>query len=129
MAPPVLLFLPVASLKQHKNFLKRVSTQLLSVNPSKRYYNCHGCIAVTCIICSHLQAAAKAVEILETMAIPLKLDDRQSLLMNATTSLGSKVVSQHSSLLAPLAVDAVLKVIDPARDHDVDLRVSLSLYS
>ena len=42
--------------------------------------------------------------------------------MSATTSLGSKVVSQHSSLLAPLAVDAVLKVIDPARDSDVDLR-------
>lgn len=68
------------------------------------------------------KAAAKAVEILEAMATPMKLDDRQSLLMSATTSLGSKVVSQHSSLLAPLAVDAVLKVIDPARDHDVDLR-------
>ena len=57
------------------------------------------------------------------MATPIKLDDRHSLLMSATTSLGSKVVSQHSSLLAPLAVDAVLKVIDPSRDHDVDLRV------
>ena len=54
----------------------------------------------------------------------MKLDDRQSLLMSATTSLGSKVVSQHSSLLAPLAVDAVLKVIDPLKDRDVDLRVS-----
>ena len=63
------------------------------------------------------------MEILETMATPMKLDDRQSLLMSATTSLGSKVVSQHSSLLAPLAVDAVLKVIDPQCDTDVDLRV------
>lgn len=67
----------------------------------------------------------KAVEILETMATPMKLEDRHSLLMSATTSLGSKVVSQHSALLAPLAVDAVLKVIDPLKDHDVDLRVSL----
>ena len=57
------------------------------------------------------------------MATPMKLEDRHSLLMSATTSLGSKVVSQHSTLLAPLAVDAVLKVIDPLKDHDVDLRV------
>ncbi len=55
----------------------------------------------------------------------MKLDDRASLLMSATTSLGSKVVSQHSSLLAPLAVDAVLKVIDPLKDQDVDLRVNI----
>merc|ERR1712071_498316 len=68
------------------------------------------------------KAAVKCVEILEAMATPMKLDDRQSLLMSATTSLGSKVVSQHSSLLAPLAVDAVLKVIDPQCDTDVDLR-------
>ncbi len=56
------------------------------------------------------RASAKAVDILVSIATPLKLDDRQSLLQAATTSLGSKVVSQHSSLLAPLAVDAVLKV-------------------
>ena len=30
-------------------------------------------------------------------------------------SLSSKVVSQYSSLLSPMAVDAVLRVIDPAR--------------
>jgi hypothetical protein len=33
------------------------------------------------------------------------------------------VVSQQSSLLAPLAVEAVLKVIDPAKDRNVDLKV------
>jgi chaperonin GroEL (HSP60 family) len=33
-----------------------------------------------------------------------------------------QVVSQYSSLLAPLAVDAVLNVIDPARPDNVDLR-------
>ena len=30
-------------------------------------------------------------------------------------SLSSKVVSQYSTLLSPMAVDAVLKVLDPAR--------------
>jgi len=34
-----------------------------------------------------------------------------------------QVVSQQSSLLAPIAVEAVLKVIDPAKDRNVDLKV------
>jgi len=33
----------------------------------------------------------------------------------ARRSLSSKVVSQYSSLLSPMAVDCVLKVLDPAR--------------
>jgi hypothetical protein len=37
------------------------------------------------------------------------------------------VVSQQSSLLAPLAVEAVLKVIDPAKDKNVDLKVFYAL--
>ena len=32
------------------------------------------------------------------------------------------MVSQYSSLLAPLSVDAVMKVIDPATATNVDLR-------
>uniref|UniRef100_A0A1B6EX07 T-complex protein 1 subunit delta n=1 Tax=Cuerna arida TaxID=1464854 RepID=A0A1B6EX07_9HEMI len=68
------------------------------------------------------RAAAKAVEILTEMAMPVELVDRDSLIKSASTSLNSKVVSQQSSLLAPIAVDAVLKVIDPARDTNVDLK-------
>uniref|UniRef100_A0A1B6DNB6 T-complex protein 1 subunit delta n=1 Tax=Clastoptera arizonana TaxID=38151 RepID=A0A1B6DNB6_9HEMI len=67
-------------------------------------------------------AAAKSVEILASMATPVELVDRESLVKSASTSLNSKVVSQQSSLLAPIAVDAVLKVIDPARDSNVDLK-------
>jgi hypothetical protein len=33
-----------------------------------------------------------------------------------------QVVSQYSSLLAPMAVDAVLNVIDPGRPNSVDLK-------
>ena len=33
-----------------------------------------------------------------------------------------QVVSQYSSILSPMCVDAVLKVIDPAQDTNVDLR-------
>eukprot|EP01135_Chromosphaera_perkinsii_P001281 Nk52_evm8s164 gene=Nk52_evmTU8s164 len=72
---------------------------------------------------SFQKAACKATEILESMSIKLDLNDRTSLLKSASTSLNSKVVSQYSSLLAPIAVDAVLKVIDPKfQETDVDLR-------
>lgn len=68
------------------------------------------------------QCAAKAVQVLATMARPVELSDRETLLKSASTSLNSKVVSQYSGLLAPLAVDAILKVIDPAVSTNVDLR-------
>lgn len=71
---------------------------------------------------SFQKAAAKSKEILTKMSIPLKLTDRQSLLQSAATSLNSKVVSQHSALLSPIAVDAVLRVIDPVTATNVDLR-------
>lgn len=67
-------------------------------------------------------ALTKAVEIIEGMAQPVDLNDRESLIKNAITSLSSKVVSQHSDLLAPMAVDAVLKIIDKENDTNVDLR-------
>lgn len=71
---------------------------------------------------SFQRAATKSIEILEGMSMPVQLTDRESLLQSATTSLNSKVVSQYSNILSPLCVDAVLKVINPAKDVNVDLR-------
>merc|ERR1712112_243374 len=71
---------------------------------------------------SFQKAAGKAVDILTGMAIPLDLTDRESLLKAANTSLNSKVVSQNSVELSPIAVDAVLKVIDPSRENNVNLK-------
>uniref|UniRef100_A0A1B0DFK4 T-complex protein 1 subunit delta n=1 Tax=Phlebotomus papatasi TaxID=29031 RepID=A0A1B0DFK4_PHLPP len=68
------------------------------------------------------RCAAKAVEILNDMSIPVEIGDHESLVKSASTSLNSKVVSQYSGLLAPLAVDAVLKVSDPSRNDVVDLK-------
>ena len=68
------------------------------------------------------KAAAESVRILESIAKPVDLADRDKLLQSANTSLNSKVVSQHSSELSPIAVDAVLKVIDPDRDNNVNLK-------
>jgi len=67
------------------------------------------------------RAASNAVEILHDMSVPINLTDRATLLKAATTSLSSKIVSQEPKL-APMAVDSVLKVIDPKTAENVDLK-------
>lgn len=91
------------------------------------------------------RAAAKVVEYLQDMSTPVDLSDRDNLLRAATTSLSSKaspeqnaqgpytqptdhhhhprtqIVSQYSSILAPIAVDAVLRLVTPSSEN-VDLR-------
>ncbi|RKP00442.1 hypothetical protein CXG81DRAFT_13232 [Caulochytrium protostelioides] len=68
------------------------------------------------------RAAAKATDYLTTMSTPVALNDREALLKSAATSLNSKIVSQYSNLLSPIAVDAVLRVVDPAIQNNVDLK-------
>eukprot|EP01127_Copromyxa_protea_P004347 TRINITY_DN14213_c0_g1_i1.p1 TRINITY_DN14213_c0_g1~~TRINITY_DN14213_c0_g1_i1.p1 ORF type:complete len:537 (+),score=141.59 TRINITY_DN14213_c0_g1_i1:151-1611(+) len=68
------------------------------------------------------KAASIAVDVLREISQPVDLNDHESLLRSATTSLNSKVVSQYSSLLAPICVNAVTKVIDPNTATNVDLR-------
>lgn len=66
-------------------------------------------------------ALNKAVEIIEGMGTPVDLNDRDVLIQNCVTCLSSKVVSQNSDILAPMAVDSVMKIIDK-EDDNVDLR-------
>jgi len=82
----------------------------------------------TAISDGFLKAAALSKDIIINMATPVQLTDRESLVKSASTALNSKVVSQQSSLLAPLAVDAVLKVIDPVNATNVDLKVFFLRY-
>lgn len=55
-------------------------------------------------------ALRESLTIVERMAVSVDLSDREALIKAASTSLNSKVVSQYAGLLAPLAVDAVLRV-------------------
>ncbi|EGG13072.1 uncharacterized protein MELLADRAFT_46390 [Melampsora larici-populina 98AG31] len=55
------------------------------------------------------------------MSTPVDLNDRESLLRAASTSLNSKIVSQSSSILAPIAVEAVKRVAD-LKNSNVDLK-------
>lgn len=75
----------------------------------------------TIIAESFLRASAKAVEYLTEMSTPIDLKDRASLLRAATTSLSSKIVSQYFATLAPIAVDAVSRLVT-STSNNVDLR-------
>lgn len=68
-----------------------------------------------------LEGLSKSEQIIKQIAVPVDLSDRQSLIKSAVTSLNSKVVSDNSSFLAPLAVEAVMKVIEEKNDRNVDL--------
>lgn len=75
------------------------------------------------VISEAFQVAAKrACEVLSTMAQPIELSNKEMLLKIASTSLNSKVVSQFSNLLAPIAVDSVMAVTDMEHPDAVDLR-------
>jgi len=69
----------------------------------------------TIISDAYYAASKKAEEVLLSMSDEVDVHDRAALLKAASTSLNSKVVSQHSSLLSPMAVDSVYKVMDLAR--------------
>ncbi|XP_050298591.1 T-complex protein 1 subunit delta [Anthonomus grandis grandis] len=75
----------------------------------------------TAISESFQRASTHALQILNSIATPVELSNREQLIKSASTSLNSKVVSQQSSQLAPLAVDAVLKVVEPGREMAVNL--------
>lgn len=77
------------------------------------------------VISEAFQSAALTCRetLINNLAIPVNLSDEESLQRVAATSLNSKVVSQHSTLLAPIAVQAVLKIRQSFAGRDnVDLR-------
>lgn len=74
----------------------------------------------TIIAESFQRAAKRSVDILLEICRPISLNDREDLIRAASTSLSSKIVSQYSSFLSPLAVDSVLKITEKDADS-VDL--------
>ncbi|KAG9318815.1 T-complex protein 1 [Chiua virens] len=75
----------------------------------------------TIIAESFIKASVKAVEYLNEVSVPVDLNDKASLLRAASTSLNSKIVSQYSSTLAPIAVSAVTRLATP-QSSNVDLK-------
>nr|CCC93328.1 putative T-complex protein 1, delta subunit [Trypanosoma congolense IL3000] len=66
------------------------------------------------------ECAKLAEQVLEGMSVKIDIEDKETLIRAAVTSLNSKIISQNSDLIAPMAVDAVRQIM---RDNgDVDLR-------
>lgn len=72
---------------------------------------------------AYLAASQQVDRMLESIGIPCDITDRENMVRAAITSLNSKVVSSNSSVLAPLAVDAVMAVIDQKTATHVDLNM------
>lgn len=66
------------------------------------------------------KAAQKSIDVLEAVATPIDLSNKEALLKAASTSLNSKVVSLYSDTIAPIVVNAVLAVADQ-KAYSVDL--------
>jgi thermosome len=76
----------------------------------------------TVIIDGYRKAADKALETLETIAIPVEVKDKEYLKKVAMTSMASKLVAENREQLAEIAVEAVLDVTENVGDeHRVDL--------
>lgn len=78
----------------------------------------------TAIASSFMKAADIATSAMRAMSRPVDLTDRESLIAAVNTCLSSKVVSQNSDILAPIAVDSVLGLLgdDASTATNVDLR-------
>ena len=81
-------------------------------------------ISATVIADGFTEACKEAQNVINDLEKKVELTDREALIQNCITSLSSKVVSNYSEILAPLAVDAVLKLVKSGEIYhdDVDLK-------
>ena len=81
-------------------------------------------ISPTVIAEGFTEACNEAQNIIGDLEEKVELSDKDALIQNCITSLSSKVVSNYSEILAPLAVDAVLKLVQNGEIYhdDVDLK-------
>jgi thermosome len=76
----------------------------------------------TVITNGYRMANAKAMEILENLAMPVKIEDRDMLLKIASTSMMSKAVVASRDMMAVVAVDAVVRVAEKnGKKYTVDM--------
>ena len=66
-------------------------------------------------------ALKKSIEIINTIAKKINIEDDDYLIQTVKTSLSSKIVSQNSSELAPLAIKAIKKICNIKTANNVDL--------
>ena len=81
-------------------------------------------ISPTVIADGFSEACNEAQKVIDDLEKKVELSDKEAFVQNCITSLASKVVSNYSEILAPLAVDAVLKLVKSGEIYhdDVDLK-------
>ena len=81
-------------------------------------------ISPTVIAEGFTEACNEAQKVVDDLEKKVELTDRDALVQNCITSLSSKVVSNYSEILAPIAVEAVLKLVKSGEIYhdDVDLK-------
>jgi len=74
------------------------------------------------IVDGYQAAAEKTLEIYSELSKKIQPDDRESLLKIATTSMQSKLISEDSTILSKIVVDAILSIaIKKGDDYTIDL--------
>ena len=81
-------------------------------------------ISATVIADGFTEACNEAQKVIDDLEKKVELTDKESLIQNCITSLSSKVVSNYSEILAPIAVEAFLKLVKNRQiyNDDVDLK-------
>ncbi|MEM1737439.1 MAG: thermosome subunit beta [Nitrososphaerota archaeon] len=64
------------------------------------------------IIDGYKKAAVKALEVYDQIAVPVSVEDKETLKKIAKTSMSAKVVSEDADCLAEIVVDAILRVAE-----------------
>jgi thermosome len=73
----------------------------------------------TIIVSGYRKAAQKAVEVINRIAKPVDIEDRETLRKVALTSMASKAVGPAKEHLAEIAIDAVKQIVEQRGDRRV----------
>jgi len=77
----------------------------------------------TILVAGYRKAAQKAIEVVETIAVPVDVDDRKTMMKVALTSMGSKAVGGAKAHFVEIAIDAVKQIAEKRGDKiiaDID---------
>ncbi len=81
-------------------------------------------VHATVIVDGYKRALNKAISILRNIATEIDPKDKEDLVKVAKTAMASKIVAGNSAVLADLAVDAILKILEEQRYLDSDTRTN-----
>jgi thermosome len=73
----------------------------------------------TILVSGYRKAAQKAIETINSVAVPVDVNDRKTLLRVALTSMGSKAVGGAREHLAEISIDAVKQIAEQRGDRKI----------